>query len=174
LECADEFALSKRRHVTAFQAEIANPQGDEVRCDMSTFPKSPREMTKGVIYFPRMLDKIRMHARSELPEEYHKNLGASRGADGACCNFLRVHHRDLRQRVIQGGTDEEILEWCFEKGRRPNEGDIAMWYSFASKLGWRDFATPTLEEAKKKAGVSDRDDIVTIPDFIDFDEGRRK
>ncbi len=23
------------------------------------------------------------------------------------------------KRVKQGGTDEEILEWCFEKGRRP-------------------------------------------------------
>ena len=47
-----------------------------------------------------------------------------------------------------------------------------MWNSFASKLGWRDFATPTLEQAKEKAGISDRDDIATIPDLIDFDEGR--
>ena len=140
---------------------------------MSAYPKSPKEMTKGMIYFPRMLDKIRRHARGELPEEYHKNLGIPRSADGACCNFLRVHYRDLRERVLQGGSDEEILEWCFEKGRRPNEFDIRMWNSFASKLGWRDVATAVLDEAKKKAGISDRADIDTIPDFIDFDEGRR-
>jgi hypothetical protein len=42
----------------------------------------------------------------------------------------------------------------------------------ASKLGWRDFATPTLEEAKRKYGITHRADIVTIPDLIDFDEGR--
>ena len=101
-----------------------------------------------------------------------KILDAQRAADSACCNFLRVHHRDLGERVKQGGTDEEILEWCFEKGRRSNEGDIFVWNGFASKLGWRDFATPVLEEAKKKAGISDRDDIATIPDLIDFDEGR--
>jgi hypothetical protein len=47
-----------------------------------------------------------------------------------------------------------------------------VWNGFASKLGWRDFATPTLEQAKKKAGISDRGDIATIPDFIDFDEDR--
>jgi hypothetical protein len=139
---------------------------------MHTHPKSPKEMARGMIYFPRMLDKIRLHARGELHEDYHKNLGAQRAADGACCNFLRVHYRDLRERVLQGGTDEEILNWCFENGRRPNEGDIFVWNCFASKLGWRDFATPTLEEAKEKAGISDRDDIATIPDLIDFDEGR--
>jgi hypothetical protein len=29
-----------------------------------------------------------------------------------------------------------------------------------------------LEEAKRKHGIADRDDILTIPDLIDFDEGR--
>lgn len=130
-------------------------------------------MTKGIIYFPRMLDKIRLHARGELHEDYHKNLGAPRTADTVCCNFLRVHYRDLRERVLQGGTDEEVLEWCFENGRKPNEGDILVWNGFASKLGWRDFATPLLDEAKHKQGIVDRADIATIPDLIDFEEGRR-
>jgi Domain of unknown function (DUF5069) len=140
---------------------------------MTTYPKSPKEMTRVMIYFPRMLDKIRLHASGKLHDDYHKNLGAQRAADGACCNFLRVNYADLRQRVLQGGTDEEILEWCFEKGRRPNEGDLMVWNSFISKLGWNDFATPRLEREKKKDGISDRDDIVTIPDLIDFDEGRK-
>ena len=129
-------------------------------------------MTKGMMYFPRMLDKIRRHARGELHEDYHKNLGAAKAADGACCNFLRVNYDDLRERALQSGTDEEILEWCFEKGRRLNEGDIVIWNCFSSKLGWRDFATPNLEEGKRKLGISDRDDIATISDLIDFDEGR--
>jgi hypothetical protein len=140
---------------------------------MKTFPKSPTETTRGMMYFPRMLDKIRLHARSELPEDYHRNLGKAQAADGACCNFLRVNYSDLRERVLQGGTDEEILEWCFQKGRRLNEGDLVVWNGFAAKLGWRDFAAPVLEKAKQQAGIADRMDIVTIPDFIDFDEDRR-
>jgi hypothetical protein len=130
-------------------------------------------MTKGMMYFPRMLDKIRLHARGELHEDYHENLGAPRTLDSACCNFLRVHYRDLRDRVLQGGTDEEILEWCFEKGRRLNQGDLVVWNGFASKLGWRDFATPNLEETKRKHGIANRADIVTIPDLIDLDEGQK-
>src|SRR6266542_2065813 len=102
---------------------IALTVGMRFTCRMNTYPRSPKEMTRGMMYFPRMLDKIRLHSRGELHEDYHKNLGAPQTLDGACCNFLRVHHRDLRERVLQGGTDEEILEWCFENDRRPNEGD---------------------------------------------------
>jgi hypothetical protein len=153
-------------------AAVAEQDQSRLRFKMSTYPKSPREMTRGMMYFPRMLDKIRLHARSELHEDYHKNLGAVKAADGVCCNFLRVHYRDLRERVLQGGSDEEILEWCFERGRPLNQGDLFVWNGFVSKLGWRDSATPTLEEAKQKYGIADRTDIVTIPDLIDFDEGR--
>jgi hypothetical protein len=139
---------------------------------MTTYPKSPKETTKGMMYFPRMLDKIRLHARGELHEDYHDNLGAPRTLDGACCNFLRVNYADLRGRVLQGGTDEQVFEWCFENGRRLNEGDVVVWNAFASKLGWRDSVAATLERRKKERGIADRTDILTIPDFIDFDERR--
>ena len=140
---------------------------------MSTYPKSPKEMTSGLMYFPRMLDKIRLHSRGELGEDYHQNLGAAKAADGVFCNFLRVHYRDLRERTLAGGSDEEILEWCFEKGRRLNRGDILVWNGFISKLGWNDFATPRLEETKQKFGMAHRADIATIPDLIDLEEELR-
>ena len=140
---------------------------------MTTFPKSPNENTRGMLYFPRMLDKIRLHARGELGEIYHANLGREDRADDACCNFLRVNYDALRRRVLEGGSDEEILEWCFEKGRRLNEGDLFIWNGFVSKLGWRDFAAQMVAEAKEAAGIADRDDIVTVADVMDFEEGRR-
>ena len=126
-----------------------------------------------MLYFPRLLDKIRLHARGELAEGYMANLGRRGRADGACCNFLRVNYAELRERVLEGGTDEEILDWCFEKGRRLNEGDLVVWNGFVSKLGWRDFATPRIAEAKAEAGLANRDDIITVPEWIDFEEGRR-
>ncbi|PYI42181.1 MAG: DUF5069 domain-containing protein [Verrucomicrobia bacterium] len=139
---------------------------------MTTYPRSCKELTRGMMYFPRMLDKIRLHSRGELHEDYQENFGAPQTADSACCNFLRVHHRDLIERVKQGGTDEEILEWCYEKGRRLNQGDLFVWNGFISKLGWRDSVTPRLEQRKREFGITDRTDILTIPDLIDFDEGR--
>src|SRR6266513_4917518 len=141
---------------------------------MTTYPQSLKEITGRMMYFPRMLDKIRLHAQAELHEDYHKNLGAPRTLDGACCNFLRIDYRDLCEQVKQGGSDEEILEWCFEKGRRLNEGDLFVWNGFASKLGYRDPLSETLERRKKEMGIADRTDIACIPDLIDFDEGRAK
>jgi Domain of unknown function (DUF5069) len=139
------------------------------------YPKSPNEKTQnGMVYFPRMLDKIRLQAIGELPAEYLKNLGSPMAADGACCNFLRVDYADLRDRVLEGGTDEEILEWCFEKGRRLNEGDIVVWNGFASKLGWRDFMSPRFQKLKEEQGIADRHDIACVPDLMDFEEGRLK
>jgi hypothetical protein len=123
-------------------------------------------------YFARMIDKIRLRARGELDKDYHPNLGHRKAADGACCNFLRVNYSDLRERVLQGGTDEEILEWCYEKGRRLNEGDLMVWNGFSSKFGWNDHATSTLEKRKKELGVSDRADIQTMGQLFDFEEGR--
>jgi hypothetical protein len=139
---------------------------------MSTYPKSPKEMVGGMRYFARLVDKIRLHAGEKLDADYHENLGKTKAADGVICNFLRVNYADLRERVLAGGNDEEILEWCYEKGRRLNEGDLVVWNEFMSKFGWNDFATPVLERRKKEMGISDRADIKTIGEMIDFDEGR--
>ena len=140
---------------------------------MADFPKSVHESCKGIHYFPRMLDKILRHLRGELPEEYRKNFGAPRSADGALTNFLRIKHVDLIERVKKGGSDEEILEWCFERGRRPNEGDLLVWNGFATKIGFRDFASPVVQEAKQRLGITDRADILTMPDVMDYEEGRK-
>ena len=140
---------------------------------MATYPKSPKEMTGGMMWFPRMLDKIRLHARGELAEDYQANLGRQLAADGVCCNFLRIKYDDLRQRVLAGGTDEEILAWCYENGRRLNKRDLIVWNGFISTFGWNDYATATLQELKVKFGLEQRADLVTLFDLIDADEGRR-
>ena len=84
---------------------------------MSGFPRSPSGMVGGLRYFGRMLDKIRLLARGELNSDYHANLGHPKAADGRICNFLRVDYERLRQRVLEGGSDEELLEWCYQNGR---------------------------------------------------------
>jgi Domain of unknown function (DUF5069) len=138
---------------------------------MQSTPKSGYEKAGGMVYFPRMLDKIRLHARGELRADFHANLG--NGADNWCCTFLRVNYADLRARVLEGGTVDEILEWCFANGRRLNEIDLMIWNQFVTKLGWNDFATPLLQRLKTEGSFSGRDDIQTMVDFFEVDEGRK-
>jgi hypothetical protein len=84
--------------------------------------RSPSEKVGGLFYFGRMLDKIRLHARGELPADYDENLG--NGFDEECVTFLRINYDQIVERAKQGGSDEEILQWCFKAGRQPSEDDI--------------------------------------------------
>jgi Domain of unknown function (DUF5069) len=132
--------------------------------------RSPYSKVNGLVYFARMLDKIRRHARDELPEEYQANLG--KGFDESCVRFLRVDYNQLVERVKQGGTDEEILQWCFNVGRQPTDNEIYVWNEFMRKRGWNDEISETLKRRKKEAGMAGRPEIETMFSFIDADEGR--
>ena len=135
-------------------------------------PKSFLDKAGGMMYFPRMLDKIRLHARGQLREDCHANLGVGRG-DSRCCRFLRVDYEALKKRVLKGGTDEEILEWCYSTGRRLDEMDLFIWNEFTRKRGWNDEASVWLTQWKAESGHADRDDLMTIPDYHDVLEGRK-
>ena len=129
-------------------------------------------MTNGMTYFPRMLDKIRLHARGELGEDYHANLGER--MDKYCVDFLRVDYADVRDRVLAGGTDEDVLAWCFERGRPLSIGDLQVWNGFIQKRGWNDEASEHLAAMKTNLGIGDRADIATIAQLLDLDEGRMR
>jgi hypothetical protein len=133
--------------------------------------RSPFEKISGLFYFGRMLDKIRLHARGELPPDYHANLG--KGFDEKCVTFLRINYDQLVERVKRGGSDEEILQWSFSVGRKPSENDVYIWNEFMRKRGWNDEVSETLKRRKQEAGISDRSDIETAFQFIDADEGRQ-
>lgn len=139
------------------------------------FPlRSPREMVGGLYVIGRILDKIRLHARDgRLPDGYHLGfISGSRTFDDRVCGFLGVGFEELSNRTLQGGTDEEILEWCFQTGRRPDAEQIEVWNGFIRKRGWRDEASAGLAKQKEAAGLGHRDDIQTYFDLMDAEEGR--
>ncbi len=139
------------------------------------FPiRSPRDLVGGIAVFGRILDKIRLNAREgQLPEGYHLGvIPGKRTFDDRVCRLLDVDFDALTQRTLAGGTDEEILEWCFQTGRRPDAEQIEIWNGFMHKRGWRDAASKGLEEQKAEAGLGHRDDIVTFFDLMDAEEGR--
>lgn len=134
-------------------------------------PRSPYDAIHGLVYFPRMLDKIRLHAAGHLPEAYHEHLGD--GFDGRCLRLLGVTYEDVRQLVFAGKSDEDVFAWCLAHGRKPTEEDIETWSGFMLKRGWRDEASERIAFRLKEAGLEAHDaDCATMFDFIDLDEGR--
>ena len=138
---------------------------------MESTPISAYEKTEGMLYFPRMLDKMRKQAKGLLREDFQKNLG--KGFDLRCTNYLRVDYDALRSRALQGGTDKEILLWCFDHGRQLDENDISIWNEFLKKVGYKDFASESLAQRKAESDLEGRDDIETMLDFFEVDEGRK-
>jgi hypothetical protein len=117
-----------------------------------------------------MVDKIRLEKAGKLPIDYRENLG--QGFDKACCDFLGVSYGALRERVNQGGTDAEILDWCGREGIKRNAEEQRIWSAYLGKRGWRDEMSDRLIFRKKEAGWEGRDEIQTFFDYIDADEGR--
>ena len=134
------------------------------------YPRSPYEKVGGIVYFGRMLDKMRLKAAGELHPDLHENVGI--GFDKRCADFLGVSYEELAQRVLEGLDDSAALEWSFAKGRKPTEDAIFIWNEFMRKRGWNDDGTESLNRRKRESGLWDRDDIQTMFDYIDADEGR--
>lgn len=138
-----------------------------------SFPiRSPRHLTGGIVVFARVLDKIRLQAEGKLPAGYHVGIIlGNRTFDDRLCKFLGVESDALSARVLEGGSDEDILEWAFTNGRKPDAEQIEVWNAFLSKRGWRDPATTGFEKAKAEAGLGDRAEILTFFDVMDAEEG---
>jgi gluconokinase len=133
--------------------------------------RSPYAKVGRLVYFGRMLDKIRLHADGKLPvADYAANLG--KGFDGRCCSFLRINYEELKALTLAGGMDDrQLLQWAENRGGARTDEECEIWNGFLMKRGWRD---PVAELVARRMGESRLEDrpIMTMFDYIDFDEGR--
>jgi len=135
-------------------------------------PCSDYVETSGIVFFARMLDKIRLHAQGQLPDGYNLGFSDSTSFDARFCRFWEIDYDQLVAKTLEGGSNEELLEWCFRGRKWPNQEQILVWNSFIIKRGWRDTGAPGLVIQKESSGFADRDDIQTYVDLHDAEEGR--
>ncbi len=134
--------------------------------------RSPADRVGDLVYFGRMLDKIRLHLDGKLPEAFVANLGI--GFDERCVHFLKISYTELVDHVAghRHASDDELFAWALHTGRHPDNEEIEIWNEFMRKRGWKDEASARLNERKTEGGFADRDDIETMFQYIDADEGR--
>lgn len=135
--------------------------------------RSPYTKVGRIVYFGRMLDKIRLHAAGRLPADYVANFGETQSTvfDARCCRFLRVRHADLQAQVLAGATDEAALAWAERTGGARTDEECEIWNGFMMKRGWRDAARTRLEQRLRESALEGRG-IETMFDYLDCDEGR--
>jgi hypothetical protein len=131
--------------------------------------RSPYDQVNGLVFFGRMLDKIRLHAAGRLPADYNRRFGM----DARICTFLKLDYDRIVELALGEPDDARVLEGCCAEGRRPDAEDILIFNAFMTKRGWRDEQTDDIRQRKINLGLAHRDDLQTCFDIHDADEGRK-
>jgi hypothetical protein len=137
--------------------------------------RSPYDKVGRIVYFGRMLDKIRLHAEGKLPPEYVENMGDTLPGvfDTRCCRFLGVPYEEIKAKVLAGAGDEEVLAWIESRPGSRSGDDCYVWNCFMMKRGWHDPAANVsrLAQRIRESNLGDKG-VETFFDYLDIDEGR--
>ncbi len=134
------------------------------------YPRSPRETMCGWVYLPRFIDKIRLHLAGKLHTDYQENL--TKGFDGAWLKAAGVAPEQFIDIVKNSITDGQVADWVAKNVQRTDAQKKAF-NDFVLNRGRDDEAAKArLKMRKEESGLSHRDDLLTIVDYIDADEKR--
>lgn len=132
-------------------------------------PYLPHAAT-GLLYLPRFLAKCRyVKIHGALPPSYAKNY--KRGLDRFLCLHLGIDPNTVEKIVFDTSTEEET-DAALRK-ILPADLRAAKWNREVVQKGMTPAGRDFLREALEKMGCLDRvEEIKSVPDLIDFDEGR--
>ncbi len=124
----------------------------------------------GLLHLPRFIAKIKyVKQHGALPPSYAKNY--KRGMDRFLCLHLGVDPAAVEKIVLAAASDAEIdaqLRALF-----PADLRVAKWNRDYVQKGMTASGREFLKEALTNMGCADRvDQIVSVTDLIEFDEGR--
>lgn len=124
----------------------------------------------GLLYLPRFIAKCHyVKEHGALPPSYAKNY--KRGCDRFLSQHLGIEPAAVEKIVLESGSDAEIDAKL--KQLLPADVRAAQWNRRLVQMGMTTAGREFLLTALTAMGCADRgDDIKSVPDLIDFDEGR--
>ena len=138
-------------------------------------PRSAKVLLGGIAHLGRFIDKIRLRNAGKIQDYNYVTVGF----DKYLVDFLGIDAKSFEQRVLAGGTDEELLAWVKANGRNMSSNEIAQWSKNLLASGPNDEAARRrfqgrLEEVATKCGVpaNSLPRVNTWADVIELDEGR--
>lgn len=124
----------------------------------------------GLLYLPRFLAKCQyVKAHGALPASYAKNF--KRGLDRFLCLHLGIEPAAVEKLVLESSSVAEIEIRL--RALLPADVQAAKWNRELVQKGMTSAGQEFLKEALTAMGCADRaGEIKSVPDLIDFDEGR--
>ena len=139
------------------------------------YPRSPKSLLGGIAHLVRFIDKIRLRHEGKIQDYNYITVGF----DKYLVDFLQIDPKSFEQRVLAGGTDEELLVWMKANSRKPSDQEIAHWSQGLLASGPKDDAARQrfqgrLQGIATKRGVpvASLPSVHTWADVIELDEER--
>lgn len=135
--------------------------------------RSPRASLGGYVLLPRLIDKVRLLAKGQLPQAYVTNvLKPGITLDGRFLTYTGVDAESLRQAILSSQTDEEVLAWIQAHAKPATVQDKLAWAGQLAEYRPDD----NIVEYRKRVypELTSMIDIASLSvfDLIDLDEGR--
>lgn len=138
-------------------------------------PRSPKALLGGIAHLGRFIDKIKLRNAGQIQDYNYMTVGF----DKYLIDFLAIDPKAFEQKVLAGGTDEQLLAWVVANSKPHSHDEIAQFSQGLLTSGPKDDMTRSrfqgrLDEIAKKRGVpvSALPTISTWADAIELDEGR--
>ncbi len=122
----------------------------------------------GLLHLARFLGKIRKHLKGELPKSYQRNF--CKGFDRFLCAHLDVTPEAVIQ-CVREAQDEADLDARL-LALFPKDLLVHKWNRELVQKGMSEMGREALGNAKRLMGATERTDVISFADMIDFDEGR--
>jgi hypothetical protein len=139
------------------------------------YPRSPKALVGGIAHLGRFIDKIRLRHAGHIQDYNYITVGF----DKHLIDFLGIDAAAFEQRVLAGGTDEELLAWVVAHGKPVTTEEIVRWSGQLLASTPKDEAARQRFQgrlkdvaAKRAVSVADLPPVSTWADVIELDEGR--
>jgi len=146
--------------------------------------RSPREKLGGYVILPRLIDKVRLHEKKLLPDDYVPNLlkgfDTETGLfpfDGRFLAFVGIDPEELRKTILDSMDDQSVIRWVERVATPHTSEEKERWSESLSES----FSEPTPERIAYRTQVfTGLGDLLGVQalgcansfDLIDYDEGR--
>ena len=77
----------------------------KISMTQQTYPRSPKVLLRGIAHLGRFIDKIRLRNAGKIQDYNYITVGF----DKHLIDFLGIDPKAFEQRVLTGGTDDELL-----------------------------------------------------------------
>lgn len=139
------------------------------------YPRSPKIRLGNIAHLGRIIDKVRLRQAGQIQDYNYLTVGFDR----YLLDFLELDASVFEQRVRDGGTDTELLDWVRAHMKSRTQEEIAQWNERIETSGPMDEAGKArfqqrLENVARKRGVpiSALPQVTTWADMIELDEDR--